>query len=311
MRQTKLKQNLTLLLFSLMVKFKIPFTFPDLKKQKIRSEFFIQKISYRKKSTLGEELKNCDVPLTREEYLGICLRCFVMNFIILFVISTTILAMVNADFFVVYGFGIAVIFSGFVFFSQRVYPYIYVSRKQMEIEKNLVLALEDILIQLNSGIPLFEIMTNISESDYCMLSFEFKKAVKMISSGQPESDVLDYLGKKNPSVFFRRVLWLISNGMRSGSDMSIVIKESVKTLNEEQLIQIQNYGNRLNPLIVFYMLIAVIIPALSITFLTIISSMVNLPQNMIVLLFIGLFVFDVLIQVMFLGLIKSRRPSLF
>lgn len=294
-----------------MVKFKIPFTFSDLKKQKVRSEFFIQKINYRKKSTLGEELKNCDVPLTREEYLGICLRSFVMNFIFLFVIATTILAIVNADFFVVYGLGIAVIFSGFVFFSQRIYPRIYVSRKQMEIEKNLVLALEDILIQLNSGIPLFEIMTNISESDYGMLSFEFKKAVKMISSGQPESDVLDYLGKKNPSVFFRRVLWQISNGMRSGSDMSIVIKESVKTLNEEQLIQIQNYGNRLNPLIVFYMLIAVIIPALSITFLTIISSMVNLPQNMIILLFIGLFVFDVLIQVMFLGLIKSRRPSLF
>ena len=92
--------------------------------------------------------------------------------------------------------------------------------------------------------------------------------------------------------------------------MSIVVKDSLKTLNEEQLIQIQNYGNKLNPLIVLYMLIAVIIPALSITFLTIISSMINLPSNMAMLVFIGLFVFVILVQIMFLGMVKSRRPSL-
>lgn len=98
--------------------------------------------------------------------------------------------------------------------------------------------------------------------------------------------------------------------MKSGSDLSIVIKDSIKLLSEEQLIQIQNYGNKLNPLIVVYMLIAVIIPALSITFLIIISSMTNLPKNMTILLFIGLFVFVVLVQTMFLGIIKSGRPSL-
>jgi hypothetical protein len=58
------------------------------------------------------------------------------------------------------------------------------------------------------------------------------------------------------------------------------------------------------------MLVSVIIPALSVTFLTIISSMINLPSGMTMLLFVGLFIFVVLIQIMFLGLIKSRKPSL-
>jgi hypothetical protein len=73
--------------------------------------------------------------------------------------------------------------------------------------------------------------------------------------------------------------------------MAIVVEDSMKALSEEQLIQIQNYGNKLSPLIMFYMLISVIIPALSITFLTIISSMVGMPKNMTMLLFAGLFVF--------------------
>jgi hypothetical protein len=60
----------------------------------------------------------------------------------------------------------------------------------------------------------------------------------------------------------------------------------------------------------FYMLISVIAPALSVTFMTILSSMISLPKNMTIMAFLGLFVLVVLIQIMFLGIIKSKRPSL-
>ena len=72
---------------------------------------------------------------------------------------------------------------------QIVYPQIYLSRKERDIERNLVSALNNILIQLNSGIPLFNIMTNISDAKYGALSEEFKYAVKRINTGEPESKV--------------------------------------------------------------------------------------------------------------------------
>jgi len=209
-----------------------------------------------------------------------------------------------------FGILVGIAFSFFLFFSQIVYPYIYVSKRQKNIERNLIPALSDMLVQLNSGIPLFSILVNISSEDYEELSKEFKKAVKRIGAGEPEAMVLDDLGRKNPSSFFRRTLWQISSGMKSGADMSIVIQESMESLNEEQLIQIQNYGNQLNPLIVFYMLIAVIVPALSITFMTIISSLIDLEKTTTMFMFIGLFIGVIMIQIMFLGTIKSRRPTL-
>jgi len=177
-------------------------------------------------------------------------------------------------------------------------------------EKNLIPALGDILVQLNSGVPLFNILVNISSSDYGELSEEFKKAVKKINAGLPQVEVLEELGEKNSSIYFKRTLWQISNGMRAGSDISVVISESIKSLSEEQILQIQNYGNKLNPMIMFYMLSSVILPALAITFLTIISSMVGLTQSITTLLFAALFVFVVIIQTMFIGIIKSIRPSL-
>jgi archaeal flagellar protein FlaJ len=292
------------------MKFKIPFTLSDIETLKRRSKFFSSYIKPRRKLKLNDDLSNIGLNLTREEYLGITYRTLVYSFIILFIISSTVLFFLQIKLFYLFALGIAFLFSIFIFFSQMIYPHIYISRKQREIEKNLLSALEDILIQINSGIPLFNIMVNISGGDYGVLSQEFKKAVKMINTGVPESVALQEIGKMNPSVFFRRTLWQISNGMNAGSDMGIVIKDSIKALNEEQLIQIQSYGNKLNPLIVMYMLMAVIIPALSVTFLTIISSMVSLPKNMSILMFVALFVFDILFQVMFLGLIRSRRPSL-
>ena len=206
--------------------------------------------------------------------------------------------------------GLSLVFAGFVFFSRVAYPKIYVTRKQKEIENNIIPVLQDMLVQLTSGIPLFSILVNISASDYGVLSLEFKKIVKKINAGVSELDVLEETGEKNPSIFFRRTLWQISNGMRAGSDISVVVRDSIKFLNEEQLIQIQNYGNKLNPSIMFYMLLTVILPALAITFLTIISSLINLSRVTTIAMFVGLFVAVVLAQIMFLGVIKSIRPSL-
>ncbi len=292
------------------MRFYIPFTFSEVETLKRRSKFFLPRIKHNKKSKLTESLKSCNIDISREEYLSICFRSFTLSFFLLFLISTTTFAFLSIKLFFLFGFGFAFLFSVFIFFSQIEYPHIYVNRKQKNIERNLIPALEDILIQLNSGIPLFSVLTNIAAADYGELSIEFKRAVKRINAAEPEVEVLNDLAQNNPSIFFRRTLWQVSNGITSGSDMSIIVKDSIKSLNEEQLIQIQEYGNKLNPLIMFYMLVAVIIPALSITFLTILSSMLKLDKSMITLVFIGIFVFVFLIQMMFLGLIKSRRPNL-
>ncbi len=292
------------------MKFHIPFTIANLDRLRKRHKFFKSLIKHKKKSNLQYNLDNCDTQITREEYLNVVLTSFSLFFIVLTVILTTLLALLSVKLFFVWGPLIALLFALFVFYSQLVYPKIYSVRKQRDIERNLIAACEDMLVQLNSGIPLFSILVNISSSNYGALSNEFKKAVRRINAGLPEEEVLEELGEQNSSIFFRRTLWQISNGMKAGSDISIVIKDGIKSLEEEQIIQIQNYGNKLNPLIMFYMLISIIMPALAITFLTVIASLINLSKFTAILLYLGLFVFVILVQIMFLGIIKSSRPTL-
>jgi len=292
------------------MKFRIPLTISSIDKLRKRYRFFKFPKKYKKPSKLQQYLSKIDLEITESEYLSICYGSSVFSFIIFYALSSTILVLTKVSLPFLFSFGIAFIFALFVLFSQIIYPKVFDSRRVRNVEKNLIPALEDILVQLNSGIPLFNILINIASSDYGPLSDEFKRAVKKINSGFPQIEVLEELSERNSSNFFKRTLWQISNGMRAGSDISIVIEESIKTLAEEQLLQIQNYGNKLNPLIMFYMVISVIIPALSIAFLTIISSMAGLPESLTTKLFISVFVFVMIVQIMFLGIIRSTRPSL-
>jgi len=292
------------------MKFRIPLTISSIDKLRKRYRFFKFPKKYKKPSKLQQYLSKIDLEITESEYLSICYGSSVFSFIIFYALSSTILVLTKVSLPFLFSFGIAFIFALFVLFSQIIYPKVFDSRRVRNVEKNLIPALEDILVQLNSGIPLFNILINIASSDYGPLSDEFKRAVKKINSGFPQIEVLEELSERNSSNFFKRTLWQISNGMRAGSDISIVIEESIKTLTEEQLLQIQNYGNKLNPLIMFYMVISVIIPALSIAFLTIISSMAGLPESLTTKLFISVFVFVMIVQIMFLGIIRSTRPSL-
>ncbi len=291
--------------------FHIPLTISSLNRLKTKARPFIKIFPVKKDSKLKDYLEKAEVDISREEYLAVTARSFLTITAITYIIFSTSLyfAKIVPNPFIISS--IPTILVGiFVIFSQINYPRVLANKQQRNIEKNLLPAMEDILIQLSSGVPLFNILVNISGTDYGELSLEFKKAVKKINAGYPQIEVIEELGKKNPSILFRKALWQISNGMKAGSNITEVVRDIIRSLNEEQLLQIQTYGNKLNPLIMFYMLISVILPALAITFLTIISSIVSLPETMTHGLFIGLYVLSVLIQIMFLGAIRTSKPSL-
>lgn len=291
------------------MKFKIPFTFSDTEVLRRRVKNSAKNIHVSKESSLAVFLRNSDAGLNAAEYRAICFSGLFKNLILSSLIFCVVLYFFTAGFMIL-GLAAGFLISFFILINQLNYPRVFASRKTRESEKNIIPAMQDMLVQLNSGVPIFKIITNLSQADYGEVSYEFKKAINEINSGKPQVQAIDDLGNRVGSIHFRRVLWQISNGMRAGSDMAVVIKEGINSLTREQSLQIQNYGNKLNPIIMFYMLLAVIMPALGITFLTILASMLNIPANLVKMIFIGLLVMVALVQIMFLGIIRTRRPSL-
>ena len=207
-------------------------------------------------------------------------------------------------------FVVALVITIFIFMQQMAYPRLVTSRRIRLIEMNLLPALQDMHVELNSGVPLFNILVNVSKGSYGEVSEELGKAVKEINAGKSQIEALEDLAVRNPSVLFRRAIWQIVNGMKGGADIADLIKDVINNISDEQLTQIQKYGGQLSPLALFYMLIAVIAPSLGTTFVIVLSSFIALGEGTVKVVFYSILIMTIFFQLLFMGMIKSRRPSL-
>ena len=86
----------------------------------------------------------------------------------------------------------------------------------------------------------------------------------------------------------------------------IALETILNQLSQEQIIDVKAYGQKLNPLGMFYMLFGIIIPSLGITLLVTLFSFVGVSIGPAVLW--GVLILLVIVQYIFLTLIESSRP---
>lgn len=195
----------------------------------------------------------------------------------------------------------------FLFFYMLQVPNVKINKKQKEINRELVFAGRHLIIELKSGIPLYDAIINISKN-YEIIGKYFKEIIDKINLGTSMEDALNETIELTPSNDFRRLLWQILNSLRTGSDISESLNAVIEQIVKEQIIEVNKYGRKLNPLAMFYMIISVILPSLGITMLIILSSFIEFELSMTILIVIAFLLGFV--QFMFLSIIKFSRPAI-
>jgi pilus assembly protein TadC len=216
-------------------------------------------------------LKQAEINLTIREY-GAIMIFLVLFYMIFFGGMITLLLSKVTEHFLWLGLGIGLLMGLLIFVQIIMYPTMLVRKKTRAVEKNMVFALRAILVQLKSGVSLFDSMSMVAKGDYGILSEEFQKAVDAINTGTPEQYALEEMGERNPSPYLRKSLWQIVNGMSAGADISAVLGETVSSMIREQKLAISKYGSQLRVLSLMYMMIGVIMPALGVTLLIILFT---------------------------------------
>ncbi len=252
---------------------------------------------------LDVELKHSELKIEKIDYLSYCISSSFFYFILFSLLAFFITGKIMTIFFVF----ILIVLN---FIRLVNYPKFVAAQRVKRIEKDLLIVLRNMLVQINSNIPLFDIITNVADQDFGEVSREFRRIVKKINSGVSETIALEESATNTPSIFFRTVLWQLINGIKAGSNIGVVLKDLIAMLSGEQIDQIQEYGASLNSLSMFYMLLVIIMPALAITFLIAGSAFfANAQSTMNFLLWMTFFIV-ILFQIIFLGVIKAKRPSL-
>ncbi|HLD06110.1 MAG TPA: type II secretion system F family protein [Candidatus Nanoarchaeia archaeon] len=255
-------------------------------------------------------LDQANMKVRAREYISVVLFSALASFIMLAAVAGFILFSFHARLWLPISLGSAAALALYFFFQGMFYPKVQTMRRVRDLERNLLPALRTFLIQLSSGVPLFDVLAVVSTENYGEIAAEFRKAVRKINSGASQIEVLEEMAANNPSLFFRRAIWQIANGMKSGAEITTIIQQAISALSQEQVIEIQRYGSQLNPLAMFYMIMVVILPSLGMTFLIMILSFLSASSFLTKLIFFILYGIVVFFQIMFLGIIKTKRPNL-
>ncbi len=181
-------------------------------------------------------------------------------------------------------------------------------KRGKDIDREVLFAGRFLLIKLNSGQPLINAIFEASES-FGVANKYFKEIVRDIELGTPLEKALDNASNYSASKRFRKILFQINNAIKIGIDVSESLSAILNEISNEQLIEIQRYGKKLNSFTMFYMLLAIILPSLGMTMAVVILSMMSNMGHLANALFISFGVLLLAIQFIFISMFRGARPN--
>lgn len=186
------------------------------------------------------------------------------------------------------------------------FPEMKIIKRGKEIERESVFVGRFLLIEMASGIDLYSALKGVAKN-FPHSGKVFKQIIDNVRMGTGIEDALKTAVEECPARNLRRLMWQVMNSLQTGTDITKSLTSITEQISKEQMIEIKQYGKKLNPLAMFYMVIAVIIPSLGISLLIILSTLVNFSISLPLLLIIAAAVG--FIQFMFISMIKSSRPA--
>jgi pilus assembly protein TadC len=257
--------------------------------------------------SLKRELSQSEMNFTPAGFVGWAVKAAILASIVLMSIAFIVLKNNPVlPMAIVLGFPV---FVGLMFIYFMNFPRVRARMRAKNIDSELVFAGRHMLIELKSGVALFDAMLGVSR-DYGVVSQEFNKIVEKVTLGVPMSVALHSVAENNPSQYFNRLILQMANSIASGSDVATALESSLEQISREQVIELKAYGQKLNPIAMFFMVFGIILPSLGVAFLIIVLSFLgnsgiqlNFSALMLILACIGIF------QFIFLTAIESQRPK--
>lgn len=246
---------------------RIPFVpFPLEKSRKISKPFLWMSSKLVKFNPfLAQSLAQADIQLKDREYLAIAIFSSIFWFFIIFTLFTS-LSFLMGKYILNLSLVFSFIISSVCFVYVIFYPNLIASKKNNDVEKNLLFAIRHLFIQVRSGVSLFDSLVSVSKGNYGLISMELDRCTNEIATGKDQVIALEEMAFRNPNVSFKRVMWQIVNSLRAGGDIGNTLNIMAENLSEEQKVKIRKYGSQLSPMALMYLMLTVILPTLGITF---------------------------------------------
>ncbi len=254
---------------------------------------------------LKDELRRADLAATPTLFVKKSfMSAFMLSFVLCVILVGGLLSsMGESPLMGIVAFPFVFLLSFYYFMSA---PTVLKMKKEKEINQEIVFATRFLIIETEAGVPLYDCFVNMSNT-YKHIGKYFKSIVESVNLGTSMEDAINETINICPSRNLQKVYWQVLNTIYTGSDISKPLNSVLDQIIKEQKIEIEEYGRKLTPMAMFYMMVAVIAPSLGTTMMIIFTSFTGIELGLVVLLSIAMTMG--FIQFMFFTFIKSARPA--
>ncbi len=180
-----------------------------------------------------------------------------------------------------------------------------IRKREREIDREVLFVGRYLLVKLYSGRPLLNALIETAKSRGITAKY-IKELVDDIGTGSTIEEALNNAMIYSPSEKLRKILFHVNNALQLGIDVTKPLEAVLEEITKDEELEIKKYGKKLNTLVIFYMLGAVITPSLGVAIFIVVASFLSFPISLQGLLIIVLFI--VILEFIFMTLFKSIRP---
>lgn len=181
-----------------------------------------------------------------------------------------------------------------------------IRKREQLIDRDLLFAGQYMLVKLQSGLPLFNTLIHASRERNETGRF-FRGIVQDINTGTPIEAALATGRDTCPSRNLKKILTEIVTSLKTGADVTDVLRNSLQEITRELMLEVRAYGKKLNSIMMFYMIMGTVVPSIGISLMLILLSFLGVQFNTSLLLIVGTGL--VLMQGFFVAIINSARPT--
>ncbi|MFA4946195.1 MAG: type II secretion system F family protein [Candidatus Micrarchaeia archaeon] len=165
------------------------------------------------------------------------------------------------------GLGSAVAFAA-------VYPSSKAEGRAREVDRVLPFALRQLATQIKAGVSFYSALRSVAQTDYGVLSDEFKRVLSDMANGVSTDEALARLLKRTRSKGLRTALTQVIRALKTGGSLSQIITDIADDVSFESRMRIRDFTERLNFINIIYIMVAVVAPVGA----AILSAVMQIPM---------------------------------
>ncbi len=196
----------------------------------------------------------------------------------------------------------------FGFLYMRNYPKMVYHARVTEVERALPFVLRHMASLLGSGVGIAETLLSVANSEYGVISEEFKLLIRDMHSGASFEEALTRFEEKMKSENVSRVIKQILRAVKFGGNLVEILYKLADDYSFEYRMKLVDYVQKVNGLAFVYMFISVVLPTMLIVAILAASAMTKrlvIPvQGLAIILLFGF----PLMSLLMIIIIKRNEP---